>query len=70
MGRTLGQTLGKTGMKPTTAAFLILLGITVTVWVMRGLGILTFIPGGLLWLLLLGTIGAGVVDIVQKTRRW
>lgn len=69
MGRTLGQTLGKTGMKPTTAAFLILLGITVTVWVMRGLGILTFIPGGLLWLLLLGTIGAGVVDIVQKTRR-
>ncbi|GAB4141024.1 MAG: hypothetical protein Fur0046_16860 [Cyanobacteria bacterium J069] len=57
-------------MKPTTMIFLILLGVLATVWVMRGLGILTFIPGGLLWLLLLGTIGAGVVDIVQKTRRW
>lgn len=55
---------------PRTTAFLICLGLTLVVWVGRGLGLLTFIPGGLLWLLLLTTVGAAVIDIIQRTRRW
>lgn len=47
-----------------------LFGITLAVWIMRGVGILTFIPGGILWLLLLGTIGAGTFAAIQKSKRW
>ncbi|MEM9449106.1 MAG: hypothetical protein AAGA75_11285 [Cyanobacteria bacterium P01_E01_bin.6] len=50
--------------------FLMLFGITLAVWIMRGVGILTFIPGGILWLLLLGTIGAGTFAAIQKSKRW
>ncbi|MGF1515598.1 MAG: hypothetical protein ACFB5Z_18125 [Elainellaceae cyanobacterium] len=55
---------------PQTAAFLICLGLTLLVWAGRGFGLLTFVPGGLLWLLLLATIGAAIIDIIQRTRRW
>ncbi|MEO0407053.1 MAG: hypothetical protein AAF289_06860 [Cyanobacteria bacterium P01_A01_bin.135] len=55
---------------PHTTAFLVCLGLTLLVWVGRGLGVLTFIPGGLLWLLLLLTVGSAVMDIIQRTRRW
>ncbi len=55
---------------PRTTAFLICLGLTLLIWVARGLGVLTFIPGGLLWLLLLLTVGTAVFDIIQRTRRW
>ncbi|MDF5739189.1 MULTISPECIES: hypothetical protein [unclassified Nostoc] len=48
--------------------FGILLGISVAVWVLRGFGILTFIPGGIIWLLLLGAIAIGIISYVQ--RRW
>ncbi|MGF1498659.1 MAG: hypothetical protein ACFB8W_17805 [Elainellaceae cyanobacterium] len=54
----------------TTQLFLVLLGLTLGVWVLRGLGILTFLPGGILWLLFLLTIGAGVINGIQRTRRW
>jgi hypothetical protein len=50
--------------------FLMLLGITLAVWILRGLGILTFIPGGILWLLILGTIGLGTFAAIQKSKRW
>ena len=48
--------------------FLSLLGITLLVWVLRGLTILSFIPGIVIWLLLLLTIGAGVVTSLQRMR--
>ncbi|MEH2236264.1 hypothetical protein [Nostoc sp.] len=48
--------------------FGILLGISVAVWVLRGFGILTFIPGGIIWLLLLGAIAIGIISYAQ--RRW
>ncbi|MEH2254299.1 hypothetical protein [Nostoc sp.] len=48
--------------------FGILLGISVAVWVLRGFGILTFIPGGIIWLLLLGAIAIGLISYAQ--RRW
>ncbi|MGB3492150.1 MAG: hypothetical protein WBA57_05450 [Elainellaceae cyanobacterium] len=50
--------------------FLMLLGITLGAWIMRGFGFLTFIPGGIIWLLLLATIGTGVVHAVQRSKRW
>jgi hypothetical protein len=50
--------------------FLIFLGITIAVWVMRGIGFLTFIPGGILWLLILSTIGTGVFSAIQRSKRW
>ncbi|MBI4785192.1 MAG: hypothetical protein HY785_28380 [Oscillatoriophycideae cyanobacterium NC_groundwater_1537_Pr4_S-0.65um_50_18] len=53
----------------TTTVFLALLAVTAALWVLRGLGLLTFLPGGLLWLLILLTIGAGVVSGLQWTKR-
>ena len=46
----------------------IILGITLVIWVLRGFGILGFIPGGILWLLLLSAIATGIWGIVQD--RW
>ncbi|MDZ8223975.1 MULTISPECIES: hypothetical protein [unclassified Nostoc] len=47
--------------------FGILLGISVAVWVLRGFGILTFIPGGIILLLLLGAIAIAIISYVQRT---
>ncbi|AVH70920.1 hypothetical protein [Nostoc sp. 'Lobaria pulmonaria (5183) cyanobiont'] len=47
--------------------FGILLGISVAVWVLRGIGILTFIPGGIIWLLLLGAIAIAIISYAQRT---
>ncbi|MBW4427595.1 MAG: hypothetical protein KME55_05180 [Nostoc indistinguendum CM1-VF10] len=47
--------------------FGILLGISVAVWLLRGFGILTFIPGGIIWLLLLGAIAIGIISYAQRT---
>lgn len=56
-------------LKPETTVFLTILFITVLVWVLRGLGILTFLPGIVIWVLVLLTIGAGVFGGIQGTRR-
>ncbi|OUL37166.1 hypothetical protein BV372_03660 [Nostoc sp. T09] len=50
-----------------TQIFGILLGIGIAVWLLRGFGLLTFIPGGIIWLLLLGAIAIGILSYVQKT---
>jgi hypothetical protein len=50
-----------------TQGFGILLGMGIAVWVLRGFGVLTFIPGGIIWLLLLGAIAIGILSYVQKT---
>jgi hypothetical protein len=47
--------------------FGIFLGVAVAVWVLRGFGILTFIPGGIIWLLLLGAIAIGIIGYAQRT---
>jgi len=43
--------------------------VAIAIWILRGLGLLTFLPGGILWLLMLLTIGAGVVSGLQWTKR-
>ena len=50
-----------------TQVFGVLLGIGLAVWVLRGFGILTFIPGGVIGLLLLGAISVGIISYVQRT---
>lgn len=50
-----------------TQLFGILLGIGIAVWLLRGFGLISFIPGGIIWLLLLGAIAVGILSYVQKT---
>jgi len=57
-------------MRLETTIFLITVGFFLAVWGLRGFGVLTFLPGMVIWVLLLLAIGAGVVDMVQRTRRW
>ncbi|QLE54321.1 hypothetical protein [Nostoc sp. TCL26-01] len=49
-----------------TQAFGVFLGIGIAVWLLRGFGILTFIPGGVILLLFLGAIAAGLIAYAQK----
>lgn len=45
----------------------VILGIAIAVWLLRGFGILTFIPGGVILLLFLGAIAIGIIAHAQKT---
>jgi hypothetical protein len=56
-------------MKPTTTVFLSILGVTLVVWIMRGLSLLAFLPGFIIWFLVFLSIGAGVVSVVHRTIR-
>lgn len=47
--------------------FGIFLGIAIAIWVLRGFGILTFLPGGIILLFLLIAIAMGILSYVQKT---
>lgn len=49
-----------------TQTFGILLGITIAVWLLRGFGILTFIPGGIIWLLILLSITTAILSQLQR----
>ncbi|MFM2063455.1 MAG: hypothetical protein RLZZ507_3125 [Cyanobacteriota bacterium] len=46
----------------------IFLGMGIALFILRGLGILTFIPGGVIWLLLLAAIALGIFSRLQ--RKW
>lgn len=50
----------------STQAFGIILGITIAVWLLRGFGVLSFIPGGLIWLLMLLSIATGTFSRLQS----
>lgn len=54
--------------KITTNIFAIILSSAILVWLLRGFGILTFIPGGVILFLLLLAIAVGMLNILQ--RRW
>ncbi len=53
-----------------TYVFAATLGITIFVYLLRGFGIFSFLPGAVLWILILLTIATGLVFGVQKTRRY
>ncbi|WP_187329402.1 hypothetical protein [Halomicronema hongdechloris] len=48
--------------RPETQLFIVLAVLTLAVWVLRGLTILAFLPGIILWLLLLTSIATGIVS--------
>lgn len=50
-----------------TQGFGMFLGIAIAVWVLRGLGILTFIPGGIILILFLIAIAFAILSYAQKT---
>jgi hypothetical protein len=52
-----------------SSIFASVVGLTVAVYLLRGFGILTFIPGGVIWILILLSIATGIAYGVQRTRR-
>ncbi|MFM7351624.1 MAG: hypothetical protein ACKO1G_00805 [Microcystis aeruginosa] len=44
--------------------------VTVLVYVLRGMGILSFLPGGLILLLILSSVVTGILYGIDKTRRF
>ena len=47
--------------------FSLILGITLIVWVLRGMAILSFLPGGIIWVLILLSAIAGILSYLQET---
>jgi len=44
--------------------------VTVLVYVLRGMAILSFLPGGLILLLILSSVVTGIIYGIDKTRRF
>ncbi|HSM83741.1 MAG TPA: hypothetical protein VLS96_18780 [Nodosilinea sp.] len=55
-------------LQPLTKAFLAALGLTALVWILRGLGILAFLPGLVIWVLILACFALGIVSSLQRIR--
>ena len=58
--------LSKSRERILKQVFGIILGITIAVWTLRGFGILTFIPGGIIWFLILLSITTGILSRLQR----
>jgi hypothetical protein len=59
----------KRRLRPETTVFLTIFCINLVAYFLRGIGLLTFLPGGFMWALIFATIGAGVYSGIQGTRR-
>jgi hypothetical protein len=66
IGSDMSQSSSKLNRRLTQAVGIVL-GITIAVWVLRGFGVLTFIPGGIILMLLLVAIAIGILSHLQKT---
>ncbi len=55
-------------LQPLTKIFLAALGLTAVVWILRGLSVLGFIPGVVIWVLILVCFGLGIVSSLQRIR--
>lgn len=55
-------------LQPFTKAFLITLGVTGLIWGLRGLSVLAFIPGLVLWVLILLCFSLGIISTLQRIR--
>ncbi|NJL00152.1 MAG: hypothetical protein HC910_06120 [Spirulinaceae cyanobacterium SM2_1_0] len=53
-----------------SSLFFMTLGLTTVVYVLRGLAIFAFLPGGILWLLFLLSLGTGLLFLAEKMRRF
>lgn len=52
-------------LKPGTQAFLITFAIALLVWILRGIGLFSFLPGWILWFLILLSVATAVLSAVQ-----
>lgn len=55
-------------LSPTTQLFLGTLALTIVVWILRGVSLLAFLPGIVIWVLILLCFGLGVFSSLQKMR--
>ncbi len=55
-------------LQPLTKLFLAALGLTAIVWFLRGLSLLAFLPGLVIWLLILLCFGLGIASSLQRIR--
>lgn len=51
-----------------TQLFLGVLALTVVVWLLRGLTLLAFLPGIVLWILILLCFGSGIFLLLRRLR--
>ena len=52
-------------LKTPTLIFLVTLGLTLLVWVLRGVKVLGFMPGGVLWVLIFACIVLAVLSNIR-----
>jgi hypothetical protein len=50
--------------------FLGVVGVTLLTYILRGVGLLSFLPGGLILLLILSSVVTGILYGIDKTRRF
>lgn len=55
-------------LQPFTKVFLVALGVTLLVWLLRGLTVLAFMPGVVLWALILICFSLGIISTLQRIR--
>ncbi|MEL7331903.1 MAG: hypothetical protein AAFN12_06615 [Cyanobacteria bacterium J06560_2] len=58
----------KIRLRPGSQLLLFLVCFTIGVWVLRGLTLLSFLPGLVLWLLILACLGVFVFNSLQSMR--
>lgn len=52
-----------------TRLFYIVLTLTLVVYVLRGLAVLSMVPGGVIWVLILLSLATGTLAMLVKLRR-
>jgi hypothetical protein len=50
--------------------FSMILALTIITYVLRGFGVLSFMPGGIIWILILLSILSGLLYLTEKMRRF
>ncbi|WP_448562124.1 hypothetical protein [Trichothermofontia sp.] len=55
-------------ISPTMRVFWGICILTLLVWILRGVRVLALLPSSVIWVLLLLTIGAGIVAIFQSAQ--
>lgn len=55
-------------LSPGSQLLLLLSCLTLAIWILRGLTLLSFLPGIVLWLLLLACLGVFVFNSLQSMR--
>ncbi|MEM1241489.1 MAG: hypothetical protein AAGI45_16760 [Cyanobacteria bacterium P01_H01_bin.26] len=55
-------------LRPITQLLLATIALTAIVWILRGTSLLSFLPGIIIWLLILACFAIALVGSLQSTR--